>query len=44
MSRTVDVKKTNEIQKAKVLWKMNAVKDRGEEFDDPERKYNILKK
>ena len=29
-------------QKAKALWKMKAAKDRGEEFDDLERKDNIL--
>ena len=42
MSRAAGAKKPNENQKAKALWKMEAAKDRGEEFFDPERKDNIL--
>ena len=29
-------------KKAKVLWKMKAAKDSGEEYHDPDRKDNIL--
>ena len=29
-------------KKAKVLWKMKAAKDSGEEYYDPDRKDNIL--
>ena len=43
-SRAAVVKKPNENQKAKVLWKMKAAKDRGEKFYDPERKDNIFGK
>ena len=42
MSRAAGVKKPNENQKAKRLWKMKAPKDRREDFHDPERKDNIL--
>ena len=38
------VRKPNETQKAKALWKMKAAKDRREEFCDPERKDNIFGK
>ena len=36
------VKKPQEAQKAKALWKMKAAKDAGEECHDPEREDNIL--
>ena len=36
------VKKSQEAQKAKVFWKMNAAKDAGEEYYDPVREDNIL--
>ena len=38
MSRAVGVKRPQEAQEAKALWKMKAAKDGGEEFCDPERK------
>ena len=41
MSRAVEVKKPQEAQKAKALWKMKAAKDAGEEYYDPERDDNI---
>ena len=44
MSKAARVKKTNENQKAKALWKMKAVKDRREDFYDPERKDNIVER
>ena len=37
MSRAVEVKKQQEAQKAKALWKMKAAKEAGEEYDDPKR-------
>ena len=37
MSRAVGVKKPQEAQKAKALWKMKVVKDAGEEYYDPTR-------
>ena len=42
MSRAAGVKKPNENQKAKALWKMKAAKDRGADFHDLERKDNSL--
>ena len=36
------VKKPNESQKARALWRMKAARDSGEEFYDPERKDNSL--
>ena len=36
MSRAVGVKKPQEAQKVKVLWKMKAAKDAGEEYNDPQ--------
>ena len=42
MSRAVGVKKPQEAQKAKALWKMKAAKDAGQENHDPEREDNIL--
>ena len=42
LSRAVGVKKPQEAQKAKALWKMKVAKDAGEEYDDPEREDNIL--
>ena len=42
MSRAVGVKKPQEAQKAKALWKMKAAKDAGEEYYDPTREDNIL--
>ena len=38
------VKKLQEAQKAKALWKMKAVKDAGEECCDPTREDNILER
>ena len=38
LSRAVGVKKPQEAQKAKALWKMKAAKDAGEEYDDPTHK------
>ena len=42
MNRAVEVKKPQEAQKAKVLGKMKAAKDVGEEYYDPAREDNIL--
>ena len=42
MSKAAGVRKPNESQKAKALWKMKAARDSGEDFYDPERKDNIL--
>ena len=42
MSRVVGVKKPQEAQEAKALWKKKAAKDAGEEHCDPEREDNIL--
>ena len=42
MSRAAGVRKPNESQIARALWKMKAAKDKGEDFYDPERKDNIL--
>ena len=36
------VKKPQEAQKAKALWKMKVAKDAGEEYFDPVREDNIL--
>ena len=44
MSRAAGVKKPPEAQKAKALWKMEAAKDAGEEYYDPNRKDNILER
>ena len=44
MSKAVGAKKPSESQKAKVLWAMEAAKDRGEEYYDPPRKDNIFGK
>ena len=41
MIRAVGVKKPQEAQKAKALWKMKAAKGAGEEHYDPEREDNI---
>ena len=41
MSRTVDVKKPQEAQKAKALWKMMAAKEAGEQHYDTTREDNI---
>ena len=41
MSRAVGVKKPQEVQKAKALWKMKAAKDAGEEYYDPMREEGI---
>ena len=41
MSRAVGVKKSQEAQKAKALWKMKAAQDAGEEYYDPTREDNI---
>ena len=41
MSRAVGMKKPEEAQKAKALWKMKAAKDAGEEYDYPTRKDNM---
>ena len=42
MSRAVGVKKPQEAQNAKALWKMKAAKDAGEKYYDPTREDNIL--
>ena len=42
MSKAAGERKPNESQKAKVLWKMKAARDSGEDFYDPERKDNCL--
>ena len=44
MSRAVGVKKPQEAKKAKALWKMKAANDAGEEYDDTDRKDNILRR
>ena len=47
MSRAVErggVNKPQEAQKAKALWKVKAAKDAGEEYYDPDRKDNILRR
>ena len=44
MSRAVGVEKPQEAQKAKALWKMKAAKDAGEEYHDPTREENILRR
>ena len=41
MSRSVGVKKPQEAQKAKALWKMKAAKDAGKEYYGPTREDNI---
>ena len=41
MGRGMGVKKPQEAQKAKALWKMKAAKDAGEEYNDPMREDNI---
>ena len=41
MSGTVGVKKPQEAQKARVLWKMKAAKDAGEKYYDPTREAGI---
>ena len=41
MSRAVGIKKPQEAQKAKSLWKMKAAKDAGEEYYDSTRTDNI---
>ena len=40
-TRAARVKKPQEAQKAKALWKMKAAKDAGEEYCDPMREDNI---
>ena len=42
MSRAAGVRKPNESQTAKALWKMKAARDRRENLHDPERKDSIL--
>ena len=42
MSRAVGVKKPQEAQKGKALWKMKAAEDTGGECYDPVREDNIL--
>ena len=44
MSRAVGVKKPQEGQKAKALWKIKAAKDAGEEYYDPTREDNIMER
>ena len=44
MTRAVEVKKPQEAQKTKTLWKMKAARDAGEEYYDPDRKDNILRR
>ena len=42
MRTAASVKKPNDNQKAKALWKMKTAKDREDDFYDPERKDNIF--
>ena len=42
ISKAAGVKKPNESQKARALWRMKVARDSGEVFYDPERKDNIL--
>ena len=44
VSKAAGARKPSESQKAKALWTMKAVKDRREDFYDPARKDNILKR
>ena len=44
ISKAVGVKKPQAAQKAKALWAMKTAKDRREEFYDPARKDNILRR
>ena len=44
MSRAARVKKPPEAQKAKALWKMKGAKDAGQEYHDPGREDNILRR
>ena len=44
MSRAVGVKNPQEAQKAKALWALKSAKDRKEEFYDPAREEDILRK
>ena len=44
MSKATGTKKPSESQKAKALWAMKAAWDRSEEFYDPARKDNILRR
>ena len=41
ISRAVGVRKPQEAQKARALWKMKAAKDAGEEYCDPTREEGI---
>ena len=41
MSRAVGVKRPQESQKAKALWKMMSAEEAGEEYYDPKREDNI---
>ena len=43
MSRAMEMKKPQQAQKAKTLWKMKA-KDAGEEYYDPECEDNVLRR
>ena len=40
-SRAVGVRKPQEAQKAKALWKMKAARDAGEKYYDPKREVGI---
>ena len=44
MGRAVGVKKPHEAKKANALWAMKAAKDRRNEFYDPARRENILRR
>ena len=44
MSKASGAKKPQEARKARVLWKMKAAKEAGEEYYDPTREDNILGK
>ena len=44
MGKAAGVKKPNESQKARALWRMKAARDSGEGFYDPEREDNILRR
>ena len=44
MSRAAEIRKPNESQKARALWKMKAARYSGKEFSDPERKDSIMER
>ena len=44
MSRAVESRSRRRLRKQKALWKMKAARDAGEEYDDPTREDNILRR